>query len=1746
MNTTSRGLKRPIGRTLAAWLLWQSTLGALANPVADPGAPAGKRPIIDTAANGAGVVHIAPPNAAGLSHNLYSSFNLPAAGAILNNRSRSGTTELGGTVSGNPQLGSRGASLILNEVTTASPSSLLGRLEVAGTLADVVIANPWGLTCDGCGFVNAARATLTTGRPVLGTDGHLSSISVGGGTVTIGSRGIDASQLHELDMLARSIRFAGGATATAGNLYAIGGRALIDYDTLATRPLADASGKPVNAVVVPYNGVINANQIYLVATEQGVGVQNAGSLNARRGGIQLDADGRLVLDGGTLTATGGPVAARGRSISQVGGAAKSTNGLLMLQSSGDLQLTNARLEGAQIVVSAGGALGSTGTAWVADGDVRALAGRTFTLDGGSLQAGGDALLLAGSDLRIGPQLSSASTPSGTGTVERRIHLIPEVRAGGNVTLQAGSLINLDGAAIDAGRTVAIAAESVGLIGPKDYERSDSNSGGTIAITERESLSPGSVHARGDISIIASGGADPAQDPNGERGYILLTGAEVESDAGHVSLLARRDIDIANDVVSSSDFQEYWIRKKRFFYTKTTHVVDSSTDQEVKPSVIGGKSVNIAAGGDVNVVASNVLADGAIGLHADNDLDLLSTGEIHQSYSLHRVSKSGVFGSGTFGITIGSQTRTDVSTLLGTQQIGSVIASTAGDVALTAGNQALVLSSEVVAPEGDIYLSAREVAIHTSNNTRSVINSVRRSQSGLTLSAGHPLITAAQTAMDMKQAIERTQNPRLKAIGLAAAGLSIYQAYKELDKTKSTDPDDGRGSSLWTFNAALGSSNYAFDSVYSESLPQESQMLAGGNLTVRADGTASAGQGDVSIVGSALSAGDNLSIQAANDLFLTAATARTTDRTRTRASSGAVGITLNASAAPVAITVAASKTRGFTNGWGTTYFPVELSAGGTLRFESARHTNASGASLDGRRVIGRVGTGGMGDLVLTSPQDESHYAARENGLGFNLSIPVGSSAPQLGVTASQLRLLADWQSAREQTAIRAGSAGYDINVNGTTYLRGAAIASTAAASQNRLVTRTLLHETLANHDNASGSASSLTLNFSRTDGTGALAGSAFGYAQISRGTMGHTAAAVAPGTLNITRSGEQATIADTWRTRERTPVFNDLTGAQARLVQLLAAEPPKYPDQEINLGTGSGAQAGGDTGVDALREPTPEWTAWNDRVIATRVSITLLSGQLAAIDSKVYGQPGTLARSPNTSHVPLLPALDPRRSTEELRAGVAVTSAFGKAAFKEAGDYADRRRDAALRACGGDPQGCASYDVWKEGGRARLLLHSILGGLGYGTAGAVGAAANQLATPVIEQVLITAGLASRNPTTGMVSYTGLGDAIRLAAGAAIGAGVAGAPALAAAASADANNRQLHPIERDIILREARNFARQLKGGAEPTPAEIDAAERRLAQEALRMVQYGAAGTIDPAAHQYLRQDRLHVLLDGDPSIPRQNVGYAFFADPIQKAQVGMYASYQVTDSGLYDFYTKNGLVRPGDAAIAADLRRSGDIRDRQAALTIFAALAAAGLATAAQTPSAITWCMAKPTECGTAIADMVAGDAVGPSGVGGLVGLMNIHGLKSAAQANEEWVAAGIGRLPAYLDDTSVLVADLRKGQRFVMYVNEHQATALRESPPDLSGLGGWATFDRTERTLTQVRQDFALLPEFKSGQLYRIEVEVAAPRVPVQVGFVGKLTSKVDGVTYVGEATQVQLMNYDARSAQFKLVSPPKLVPGGP
>ena len=288
--------RQAVAGALSWLILVQPLLAQSAVIEADSEAAEVNRPDVDVTSNGVPQVNIVAPNEAGVSHNKYRQFNVGTPGAILNNsKEELAQSQLGGLVQGNANLAdSAAASLILNEVTSTVRSLLAGAVEVHGAAADVVLANPNGITCNGCGFINTPRVSLATGSPELGDDGQLANLRVTGGDLLIAASGADLAAAYVFDLIAGRISVT-GAVRGGDQLNLIAGHISYAYQSGLLTALEFDGADQGFAIDSSLLGGMYAGRITLRATDAGAGVRLLGPLSATAEGMTLSADGTLTL-----------------------------------------------------------------------------------------------------------------------------------------------------------------------------------------------------------------------------------------------------------------------------------------------------------------------------------------------------------------------------------------------------------------------------------------------------------------------------------------------------------------------------------------------------------------------------------------------------------------------------------------------------------------------------------------------------------------------------------------------------------------------------------------------------------------------------------------------------------------------------------------------------------------------------------------------------------------------------------------------------------------------------------------------------------------------------------------------------------------------------------------------------------------------------------------------------------------------------------------------------------------------------------------------------------------------------------------------------------------------------------------------------------------------------------------------------------------------------------------------------------
>ncbi|WP_218189083.1 filamentous hemagglutinin N-terminal domain-containing protein, partial [Pseudomonas sp. PA1(2017)] len=504
-------LNRAIARVLIGVMLFDPVKSLAADLAVD--AAAGGNTSIGQAGNGVPVVNIATPNGSGLSHNKFTDYNVDQQGLILNNGAQAFVpSQLGGYIKGNPNLQGGAAGVILNEVTGSNRSQLKGYTEVAGQGAHVIVANPHGITCDGCGFINTPRATLSTGAPQI-EDGRLKGFDVDGGDIAIEGAGLNASNVDQFDLITRTAKI--NADIHAKRLNIVAGRNEVDVATLqATAKADDGSDKPQVAIDSSALGGMYAGAIRLVGTEKGVGVNLAGDMAATAGDIQIDASGQLTMNrsaaSGNTTLVADSVDLKGDTYA--GGTAlveaRQVDVRESLAAGEQVRVQAERLNNAGAIEAGVRADGSTNSAG------------HLQLNGGGVRNEGQ-LVSHGSlntDLQTLDNADGQIAAAGSATLKAKEldNQKGQVVAQGNLNLDTDTLDNRQGSAL-AGQAMAIQAEAV------DNQAGTLAAGGAITakVTNALNNDDGLVEAGGHLDV-------QADSLSNARGRLRALGSSGES------------------------------------------------------------------------------------------------------------------------------------------------------------------------------------------------------------------------------------------------------------------------------------------------------------------------------------------------------------------------------------------------------------------------------------------------------------------------------------------------------------------------------------------------------------------------------------------------------------------------------------------------------------------------------------------------------------------------------------------------------------------------------------------------------------------------------------------------------------------------------------------------------------------------------------------------------------------------------------------------------------------------------------------------------------------------------------------------------------------------------------------------------------------------------------------------------------------------------------------------------------------
>nr|WP_197083578.1 MULTISPECIES: filamentous hemagglutinin N-terminal domain-containing protein [Burkholderia] len=548
--------------------------------------------LVATGATGHQIVNIAPATG-GVSNNTYSSFNVSKAGADLNNVGINART-------------------IVNQVTSTNPSLIQGNVNVLGPRANVILANPNGVTVDGGSFTNTGHVVLSTGQ-VSFNDLTLAPgvmqrnvvLTTDRGAITIGPGGLSGT-LVNLDLIAKQLSINGPVTndftSSTSGIRAIAGDSTATYDTSFSPSdnghdwLIGTSSPSTksNAVAVDITaaGGLTAGRVQLIVTDQGAGVHSLGKIYANAGDVIVTANGDIAIADGSVKAERDVALATAGTVSLQGAQVIAANNVNV--QAGNIALSDDATS--PTTVSAGNTVNLTSSGAITNTGSLIQAGTTAS-DGTT--TGGDVILTAAGDI------TNRSSANNLGIV---------FAANGQTKLTAGGNIINDNARI-------LSNDAVSLTAAGDVQNIIDHTGGTnggqpAAYSDRGGSFLFFTHTTSGFNVDYGTVSNPDQLAYiaAVHGPVTITsrnftnaGGIVQSNDGDVNITAQNAFTNAAVFTGQASYtRSCWI---------FCHADASSNVTPYGGTIQAGGNIGIKAGTVARNVGGNVFANGDIKVDA---------------------------------------------------------------------------------------------------------------------------------------------------------------------------------------------------------------------------------------------------------------------------------------------------------------------------------------------------------------------------------------------------------------------------------------------------------------------------------------------------------------------------------------------------------------------------------------------------------------------------------------------------------------------------------------------------------------------------------------------------------------------------------------------------------------------------------------------------------------------------------------------------------------------------------------------------------------------------------------------------------------------------------------------------------------------------------------------------------------------------------------------------------------------------
>ena len=1196
-----------------------------------------------------------------------------------------------------------------------------------------------------------------------------------------------------------------------------------------------------NMSLAPTGALIAGNTVAIHGTD----ITNTGGTISGTQQLQLAADHDINNIGGTLS---------GGNVSLVAG-----NNILS-QSTTNTVISNFGQNSNAVT-----AVGQVGTI-AATNNLVISAGQNLTLQGAQTTAGGSATLMAGNAINVSTVATSNSATISTAhdnLVTKANGVVSStVTAGGNLSLVSGGDTTLTAANLSSGQDMVVAA------------------GGNLTV--QNALTGSSMQGSAHTSNATMSDSQVLQNVVGSNlnaggNATLLAGAQQNS-SGAISLgTVSKDLTLTASTITA-----------------------------------GGNTASATATGTGTSTGTPATPTGTLTLGATGNVTLGAAFQQDSYSEQDHTTSHGLLSSSSSSNQVSSASTTAVGSTVSANQVnvtagnnltvnGSGIAAT-NDLSLSAGNNITITTTQSTQQESQTHQSDKSglmggggigitVGNRSQNNTEtssSVTNNsstVGSIDGNVTMVAGNAYTQNGSNVMalqgnvgilakDVTIAAVNDTSAGTQATSFKQSGLTLSVSSPVISdvqnigqmSTAASQTSDARMKVL--AGAAAASDAYKAAGDVSQALQNpssavtlsltvgsssnESRSAQSGSTvvgsTVQAGGnvtivaTGSGANSNLNVIGSTINAGQNAVLSADGTINITAAQSTSSQTSTSSSHSGAIGVAATYGSGDLAAGITASASGSKGNDNGSSVTNVNSTI-------SAGNTTVLSSGYD-TNIIGGVVSGNQvianvgtgGQGNLNIQSLQDTSTYQSKNSALGGSVTIGAGFA-MSANASQSKVNGEFASVGEQSGIKAGDGGFTVNVNGNTNLVGGVIASTATADKNSLTTQTLTQSNIQNQSNYSASGYAVSGGFGVSSNNGNNANSnSTGNGTGSQGSN-----------LMAIQNGSQGTSAG----------FSDKSGSSS--------------------GT---SYAGVSAGTINITDDQKQQQLTGQTAAQAIAAINTNPKEVGVTNA------GSISQQWNGQQL-----------TSTVQANAQITAAFGSAAAKAIGAYAtqtanDLKAQAAVAGQNGNTdqqaQLLAQAANWDEGGSYRVGLHTIVGGLTGNLQGAAGAFTSAEAMPQIAQAISTMGM----PDT-------LAKGVEQVVATALGAVVGGGSGAAAGLNVEANNRQLHQTETQII-----NSTIAPQYAADHPGMTTDQAAQVLSDQLLRQVDAtaGASGGWNQDAANYLNAYA--------SSQPGATVGKDKWGNSVPL--FGTAAGYQRLDSTIFTANPQTTMAPPqlGLASIAS--------------------------------------------------------------------------------------------------------------------------------------------------------------------------------------------------------------------------------------